>query len=506
MDKSIKKVVVLGRDADAWLTALILRLSFAKAENPVEVVLIELPSKLHPHAFFSVLPSHQLLHKVMGLRESVVFKTAGIYSLGQRFFNWSGESTSFFHGYDTHGVTMNNVEFLHYWVKARKQMQLELPLEDFSFVVEAAKQGKFPSLSDDAAQVSRATYGYHLNALPYIRAIAKEAIDLGVSHRIGELKSLEQSEGKISCLHLADGSQIQADFYIDASGEDAILMSQLENADNFESWRQWLPCDRKITTSAPPLSPVSSFGQIVAFEHGWMGYFPLLNRTALTAVYSSHHATPEQVINRMNKISRTNIKIESVVQSTIKAGARKKLWIGNCLAVGDAAASIEPLDATQLHTLHLSLSLLRRLFPNRKDYMPEADLYNEKMQSHLINIRDFSAAHYKLNQRYGEDLWDAQRNMPVPKSLEEKIELFSSRGLIAMREDETFVEENWTSILVGHGLMPESYDPLVEKVSRVDQIQQFQKILNYIAAEVASMPSMQSHIEINTDTSHSSMF
>lgn len=506
MEKSIKKVVVLGRDADAWLTALILRLSFAKSENPVEVLLIELPSKMHPHECYNVLPSHQVLHKVIGLRESVVFKTAGQYSLGQRFFNWNGESTSFFHGYDTHGVALNNVEFLQYWVKARKQMQLELPLEDFSFVVEAAKQGKFPSLSDSAAQVSNATYGYHLNALSYIRAIAKEAIRLGVSHKISEMKSLEQAGGKISRLHLVDGSEVQADLYIDASGEDATLISQLESADNFESWSQWLPCDRKISTSAPPLSPISGFGQTVAFEQGWIGYFPLLDRTALTAVYSSQHATIEQVIHKINKISRTNIKAESFVQSTIKAGARKKAWIGNCLAVGDAVLGIEPLDATQLHALHLSLSLLRRLFPNCVDSMPEADLYNEKMQSHLINIRDFSVAHYKLNQRHGEALWDVQRNMPIPKSLEEKIALFSSRGIVAMREDETFVEENWTSIFIGHGVMPETYDPLVDKVSRADQVQHFQKILQYIAAEVASMPSMQSHIEINTDSSNSSLF
>ncbi|MBK8188112.1 MAG: tryptophan 7-halogenase [Cellvibrio sp.] len=506
MDKPIKKVAVVGRDADAWLAALILRLSFLKAENPIEIVLIELPSKLHPHEFYSVLPSHQVLHKVMGLRESVVFKTAGQCSLGQRFFNWSGESTSFFHGYDTHGVPVNNIEFLHYWVKARKHMQLELPLEDFSFVVEAAKQGKFPSLSDSAAQVSNATYGYHLNALPYISAIAKEAIGLGVVHKIGELKSLDQIDGNISCLHLSDGSQVQADLYIDASGEDAILISQLEAADNFESWGQWLPCDKKITASLPPLSPMPGFAQIVAFQQGWIGYFPLLNRTALTAIYSSEYATAEQIINKVNKVSKASLKAESVVQSTIKTGARKKSWIGNCVAIGESAASIEPLDATQLHILHLSMLFLRRLFPNSGDLKLEADLYNEKMQSHLTNIRDFLVAHYKLNQRHGEPLWDAQRNMQIPQSLEEKISLFSSRGMVAMCEDETFLEENWASILIGHGIMPETYDPLVEKVSRPDQVKHFQKILQYIAAEVAAMPSMQSHIEINTESSKSSIF
>ncbi len=506
MDKSIKKIAIVGRDAEAWLAALILRLSFAKAENSVEVVLVELPSKLHPHEYYSVLPSHQVLHKVMGLQESLVFKTAGLYSLGQRFFNWGGEATSFFHGYDTHGVVINKIEFLHYWIKARKQLQLELPLEDFSFVVEAAKQGKFISLSETATEISRATYGYHLHALPYVRAIAKAAIGLGVQHRLSEINRLEQQNGKISCLHLNDGSQIQADLYIDASGSEARLISELEDNDNFESWRQWLPCDRKMTTSAPPMSPVPSFAQIVAFEQGWMGYFPLLKRTALTAVYSSQKTTVEQVIDKMSKISRVDIRLESVMESTIKAGVRKKSWIGNCIAVGEAVGGLEPLDATQLHTLHLSLSLLRSLFPNNTDSMPEAAIYNDKMQSYLNSIRDFSVAHYKLNQRQGEPLWDACRNIPVPDSLQEKIELFAARGIVSMREEETFQEENWTSLFVGHGVIPETYDPLVDKIHPSDLVQQFQKILRYVAEEVSLMPSMQSHIEINTESSSFASF
>jgi tryptophan 7-halogenase len=506
VDKAIKKIAVVGRDAEAWIAAYILRASFAKAEKPVEVVLVELPSKLHPHEYYNVLPSHQVLHKVMGLQESLVYKTGGLYSLGQRFFNWSGANTSFFHGYDTHGVPINKIEFLHYWVKACKQLQLDLPLEAFSFVVEAAKQGRFISLSETAAEISRATYGYHLNALSYVRAIAKAAIGLGVEHKLDEIKAVDVLNGVIKSIALLSGSKIQADLYIDASGVDAVLLSQLEETDNFESWTHWLPCDKKITTSLPPLSPAPGFAQMVAFDNGWMGYFPLLKRTALTAVYSSQAATLEQTLNNINKISGTNIKPNSVVESTIKAGARKKSWVGNCVAIGDAAGSIEPLDATQLHTLHLSLSLLRSLFPNNQDSMPEAGIYNDKIQAYLNNIRDFTIAHYKMNKRKGEILWDTCREMPVPESLQEKISLFASRGLVAMHEEETFQEENWTSILVGHELMPETYDPLVDKIHVSDLVQQFEKILQYITGEVSSMPSMQSHIEINTDSSSFASF
>jgi tryptophan halogenase len=66
-----------------------------------------------------------------------------------------------------------------------------------------------------------------------------------------------------------------------------------------------------------------------------------------------------------------------------------------------------------------------------------------------------------------------------------------------MEEDETFQEENWTSVFIGHHLTPQSWDPLVDKIPEQEQIANFQKILRFIAAEVKTMPSLQAHLELN---------
>jgi tryptophan halogenase len=507
VDQQIKKIVIVGRDADAWLSALMLQLSFLKSETPVEVHLVELPSKLHPNDAYAVLPSHKVLHKVLGISESLLFKTsAGQYALGQRFVNWSGNTSQFFHGYDTHGVNMGYVDFLQYWIKAR-QKGFDVPLEDFSLGVEVAKQGRFLVFNDESQSFSKATYGYHLNALTYLGLIAKAAVKSGLRHHVKQIKSIASNSDRISSVTLDDGSIIEGDFFIDASGEDAVLISRIEEESNLENWQKWLPCDRRIKLSAPPLSPAPVFAQIAAFKQGWIGFFPLPGRTAITASYSSQEVSSGEVLNTINLMSRA--KIEHPVEENTVCAARKKHWVGNCVAIGTAAVNLDTLDATQLHILHLGLSLLRTLFPVDKQAMIEASVFNQKMQSFSINLRDFQIAHYKLNKRHGDTFWDKLRDMAVPDSLSDKIQLFAYRGHVALREEETFQEESWASIFVGHGLIPQTYDPLVDKVSEAEYMQQFQRILQYISTETQNMPSMAAHLEMNFESNsnpYQSMF
>ncbi|GGY77434.1 tryptophan halogenase [Cellvibrio zantedeschiae] len=471
-----------------------LQLSFASSENEVEVQLIELPAHLRQQDFFNVLPSHKTLHTILGANENALMRSSsGLYCVAQRFSNWSGAAAPFMHAYDTQGVDLAGVDFLQYWIKARSK-GLNVPLEEFSLGAVAAKQGRFILLDDDARTFSKASHGFTFNAISYLRAAGAAALKSGLKHQVGTIKSVDVNDGRIQSITLQDDSRVEADLFIDASGSEALLISKLEK-DNYESWSHWLPCDRIMVASAPRLDPVPAFCQISAFKEGWLGLFPLLDRTAVTAAYSSQYASGQEVLQKISAIS--GMKLSDAVESPFSAGGRKKHWIGNCIALGSAAANLEPLDATQLHVLHLGLSQLRAFFPVDAEDMLEADAFNEKMNSNIINVRDFQIAHYKLNKRFDEPFWDKARHAEVPETLENKIKLFERRGLVAMREDETFQEENWTSLFIGHGLIPKSYDPLVEQAPEAEQIEQFQRILKFISAEVEKMPSLQAHVEMN---------
>jgi tryptophan halogenase len=189
-----------------------------------------------------------------------------------------------------------------------------------------------------------------------------------------------------------------------------------------------------------------------------------------------------------------------------QAGARPSAWVGNCVALGEAAVRLEPLDAAPLQLLQIGLTHLIALFPVEAEHMPEADIYNAAIASHARNIRDFQIAHYKLNNRLGEPFWDRARAMAVPESLAYKLEVFGQRGRVPLYDDETFQEPNWTLSFVGHGLTPQNYDPLVNRLSEADQTAKINKLLGFIRHHVDQMPSVEAQIEISAPMSGSGLF
>ena len=71
------------------------------------------------------------------------------------------------------------------------------------------------------------------------------------------------------------------------------------------------------------------------------------------------------------------------------------------------------------------------------------------------------------NQRRDDRFWNRARDMEVPETLAYKLRLFAARGRVALYDDEAFQASNWTSVLLGHGLIPRDYDPLVDLLEPV---------------------------------------
>jgi tryptophan 7-halogenase len=494
MSRKVERVVVVGRDAAGWLSAFALQRQLGRSGLAVQMV--ELPSQLSPVDVYAAIPTLQNLHRLLGLEDdSVVGVCSGVYVLGQRFANWSKARPPFMHAYDTHGIALEHVDFLQYWVKARGE-GMNVDLEDFSLGAAAAKQNRYVLGNESTEAFSNAAHGYHLDARTYVRVLKQCALKSGARHiAAGSIASVNRVGARIQSVVLADGQVIEGDLFIDASGAEAALIGQMPGA-AFEPWNRWLGANRIMAASGKRLEPLPGFSQISAFRTGWLGLYPLQDRTAMSAVYDATNISDSEMAQSMAVLS--GLRIEgNVVASEFRAGARACPWSGNCVAIGEAAVTLEPLDAVQLQLIQIGLSHLIALFPVDADAMLETDLYNAGISAYARNIRDFQIAHYKLNQRIDDPVWDRAREMKVPDELQYKLDLFGRRGRVALYENETFQAENWTSIFVGHGLVPRSYDPLADALPGQEQIQEFQRMLRFISAEVQAMPSLEAHLEFH---------
>lgn len=489
MTRRVQSVAVVGRNAAAWLCALAIHRSLGGSGVKVEVV--ELPSRLSEADVYATLPSLFALHSLLGLDDEIILRACrAVPVVAQRFANWSGGAPAFLLGYDDEPPPGGELPFVHYWLKAR-QAGLRIAFEDFSLGAMAARAGKVPTLAEPSLGLS-AGYGLHLDARAYSGLLKHLSARCGIPVASSPISAVSVEADRITAIELTEGKRIEADLFIDASGDERALIGQMPGAE-FESWDEWLFCDRMIAASAPPLGSLPAFSQIAAFRGGWVALRPLQDRTAVTVVYSSRAISNEEVAQQMPVLARMPVSGEAVV-SMLRQGAQKQPWIGNCVAIGESAISLEPLDAGMLHLVHGGLTHLMTLFPVSANVFPEAAAYNRVMARFGANIRDFQILHYRLNRRFDEPYWDAVRDAPTPQTLARKLDLFAARGDVPLYDDESFQARSWTASLLGHGLAPQSYDPRIDSIPEESQIALVQQQLRDVAGLVRKMPPVDEFV------------
>jgi tryptophan halogenase len=108
------------------------------------------------------------------------------------------------------------------------------------------------------------------------------------------------------------------------------------------------------------------------------------------------------------------------------------------------------------------------MFPAECFSAADIEEYNRQAQFEYEDVRDFVIAHYKVTRRTGDPFWDHVREMEVPDSLTERLELFRSSGRFFKHgAAELFAEESWVQVLLGQGFEMHA-DPVTNFVSDED--------------------------------------
>lgn len=488
MSRPVRTVVVVGAGAPLWLTALALRKAFGAGGLEVRAVETGPPTPGLSHAG---LPAVGNLHQLLGLSDVELARRCGaVPSLGQRFAGFAGDGLAFLHPYDTHGHSVDYVDFVHHWVLARRR-GLKAALEDFSLGAAAAKQGRIVE-GDDPGRLSSPGVGLHVDAVAYAALLRQRVLADGVGVEQGAVTDVERSGERIEAVVVEGGAVVAGDLFVDVG--DGALIGQMPGA-GFEAWSAWLPFDRVLPLSGQRLNTLPAYAHIEAVDGGWVGLYPLQDRTAGLAVYDSKVADAQGMVRRAEEVSPLGWRHGEAL--VLKPGMQTRPWIGNCVALGAAAIALDPSDAAPMHALQAGLSHLVTLFPADIASGPEARAYGAAMAAHGQSLRDFQAMHYHLNRRSGAP-WEAARRAEPPADLAYKLQLFGARGVVPTREDEAFQPANWAACLIGHGVIPQAYDPLAEGVSEAEQIQIFQKILGRIAGDVGRMRPLEARLAAMT--------
>ncbi|WP_140985893.1 tryptophan 7-halogenase [Asticcacaulis tiandongensis] len=480
----ISRVVIVGSDESVWLSALALHRGFARSGVSIEV--IELPTLLQSSDVCATLPNIRNFHRLMGLDQAELIRHCGAsFTVGQRFVGFAEKP--FLHVYSSAGASMKGLPFVQAWLKARTE-GLEVPYEEFAVGAGLAKSGRFAP-PRDALEAETCDYAYHIHAASYAGWLKAHALHRGVTVSSVPDITPQVGNGRIEAIILPDGQRIEADLFVDATGAQGKLIAALEG-DDFEDWSEWLPLNRLLVTAGKGLSPLPLYAQITAHAHGWAGLYPHQGQTGMVMAYDGAALSDDEALKALVALTGVQPTAGATVNA-FTAGQRRKPWIGNCVAIGESACVLDPLDASRLHVTQIGLTHLMSLFPIEREVMPEQKLFNDDVRSHYERLRNVSVVHYKLNQRQGEGLWDRARDTEVPPELAYKLKLYADRGLLMHMDHESFTEDSWHMLLLGQGLIPRTYDYKAENMfsDKREAVHRFQSLLGGIKAQVMTLPS-----------------
>lgn len=493
-DRRIRKIVILGGGTAGWMTAAAL----AKVNSPpqFEIVLLESDEIGIIGVGEATIPTIHWFNKLVDVREPELFReTKATCKLGIEFVDWNGRGSRYFHPFGRYGGPYDASMFYHRWIRAHLAGSRESHRE-YSLTTQAALAGKFaPPATDPSSMLATLGYAYHFDAGLYAAFLRRRAESKGVRRIEGKVIQIEQDpqSGFIKSLKTHRDEVIEGDLFVDCSGLRALLIEGTLQT-GYDDWSHWLPCDRALAAPTERVQDPIPHTRATAYAGGWCWRIPLQHRTGNGIVYSSNFCTDDKAAATLaSHLDSKPLAAARLIRFT--PGRRKKAWNKNVVAIGLSSGFLEPLESTSIHLIQSGIGKLLSLFPTRDCHPETAEQFNRVFAADVESIRDFLVLHYHCTVGRSEPLWRYCQHMPVPEAVSYKSAHFSRTGRIVLEPEELFKEASWFAVMMGQGLEPSDYNPLLDSISTEENRAHLLRIKQQIATALGMMAPHAHYIE-----------
>jgi len=446
----------------------------------------------------ATIPPILAFNSMLGIDEKeFVAATQATFKIGIEFVDWAALGERYIHPFGTIGHDFEGVSFHQFWLKHRGKPGIG-SIYDYSMAAVAARENRFARPEPDPrSPLSQMAYAYHCDAGLYAAFLRGRAERQGVKRVEGKIGSvdLHPEFGFVKAVVLEDGRRIEGDLFVDCSGFRSLLLGETLGVP-YEDWSHWLPCDRAIAVPSERVEPLIPYTRSTAREAGWQWRIPLQHRTGNGHVYSSAFIGDDEA----ERVLMSNLDAPATAEPrrlSFKAGVRERLWDKNVVSLGLSGGFIEPLESTSIHLIQFGISKLLWLFPDRRCSATERAEYNRLMRRTFDYVRDFIILHYKATARGDAPFWRHVRDMEIPDSLAQKIDLFREKGRVVKHESDLFDVPNWVAVMLGQNVMPRGWDPVADSMDDARIVETMKRMAAGYRAVAARLPGHGEFIRAN---------
>lgn len=502
MSDRLQKVVVLGGGSAGWLVAA--RLA---AEHPqLSVTLIESGDVPVIGVGEGTWPSMRDTLRRIGISETAFIQQCEVaLKQGSRFDGWkygdpNTKEDRYYHPFML-PTGFGDADLVQAWLANDDGR----PFADMvSPSVKLCEAGRAPKQAQTPEFAAVTNYAYHFDAGRFGQMLRDHACShLGV-HRIVDHVEMVQSaqDGDITALKTREHGDVKGELFIDCSGLSSLLIGRHFGVP-LKSEREVLFNDAALAVQVPYAradAPLATCTIATAWANGWIWDIGLPSRRGVGCVFSRQHASQGQAEAALSAyLELTGAPENRPVPRLISydPGYREQFWVRNCVAIGLSSGFIEPLEASALALVEMSVQRLCDELPmNRQSMDAVACRFNDDFSYRWARVIEFLKLHYALTQRDDSAYWQAHRNSQTwPLRLRDLLAMWRFRppGRHDFgRIDEVFPAASYQYVMYGMGFRPYA-NPLT--ATRLQQAQAcFDETTRQTRALLAGLPGHRSFV------------
>lgn len=199
--------------------------------------------------------------------------------------------------------------------------------------------------------------GWHLNRVMFDKMLLEQAVAKGANRITGHCTSVETEEDKITSVRV-NGTQIMANWYLDATGREAILSraggaKRIFNDTQAVVWARFYIKDHSL----------SNVTWLESVPYGWWYGAELPYGEAIIALGTDPHIAKSMGLQNIQAwamaLSETNMIAPQIYNATIIPDSFRitashsfltnKIAGQNWIAIGDAASTFDPLSSAGIY-------------------------------------------------------------------------------------------------------------------------------------------------------------
>jgi len=495
-DSNIKNIVIVGGGTAGWMAAA----AFARLlpHPDIKIRLIESEQIGTVGVGEATIPHIKYFNELLGLQEDdFVKKTNATFKLGIEFVDWDKIGKSYIHPFGEYGLDMEGMNFHHFWMRHKALGHAE-SIDDYNLQIMAARAGKFQRpVSIANSPLSKIAYAFHFDAMLYARFMRGFAEARGVQRTEGKVINVQQNAetGFIESVDLESGENVPGELFVDCTGFFGLLIEKtLESG--FEDWSDVLPCNRAVTIGCEKTAEPIPYTRSTAKSAGWQWRIPLQSRTGNGYVYCADHISDgEATETLLAGLDAKPIGDPRIIR--FKTGVRKEPWKKNVLSLGLSAGFMEPLESTSIHLIQTAIARFMTHFPSKDFNQASIDYFNQRSHQEYKETRDFLILHYKSTERNDSSFWKYCKNMAIPDSLQQRIDLYKEMAHVYRDGHELFGPVSWFAVMHGQGLKAQNFHPNVNMMPQDELEIRMSDIRRTWSNCLNKMPSHQDFIDQN---------